>query len=568
MESSKRVGHWVVRNVLGHGSFGEVRYCVNAETRQQAAAKICAKQTVSKGQGRRLLEREIATMKALDHPSVLLLYEVLETSTHFYLILEFAPGGELFDLIQDHKRFTDPVARDYFQQLMYGVKYCHAQGVVHRDLKPQNLLLTAQDRLKIADFGFSNFQGVDSCGQVAPAFRLQTQCGTPNYAAPEIFLGDGYDGFKTDIWSCGAILYVMLCGHVPFRPLPGVPGIRGVILAIVEGRYSIPPEISDGARDLIEGILVTTPEERADIAEIEEHPWFMDGGRADADRPRISVSDEDVRKSIRVSEEMLCSPVDADPLALCEMVGPPEDDDDDGPHAGIVDALPVRETGPTRGGYTGRPAAQEKPSSLAPDVQSYLGGAVPQVQYDQLGRVVKAGGAAVAARLLFATPEQRATAQLEAGKRTPHTFVRKHWNTPHWCFLCAKFIYGVGRQGCACTRCGCPVHQKCVDDAAKDTCCELFQAAGSPERLATDKQRRRRNTALQHQRPTPQPAGGGGIHLSPGSPSTAGSAASSPSPSPQKRPARPSFRAPPSCDPSAPGSLPPVSLQQQGSTLL
>ena len=146
----RQIGSWKLKESLGKGCFGEVKFAVNTENGQQAAAKICAKQSVAKGQGRTLLQREIATMKQLNHPNVLKLYEVLETSRHYYLVLELASGGELFDLIQENKRFGDSTARKYFQKLMMGIKYCHEQGIVHRDLKPQNLLLTASDELKLA----------------------------------------------------------------------------------------------------------------------------------------------------------------------------------------------------------------------------------------------------------------------------------------------------------------------------------------------------------------------------------------------------------------------------------
>ena len=237
----KQVGHWVLRSVLGHGSFGEVHLGTHTESGKRVAVKVCTKQMLAKGQGRALLQREIATMKALDHNNVLRLYEVLETTKRFYLVIELATNGELFSLIKNDKGFDDPTARSYFRQLSDGVHYCHEQGVVHRDLKPQNLLLTADNTLKIADFGFSRFQDMDENGQVSKSLRLQTQCGTPNYAAPEIFLGQGYDGFKTDIWACGVILYVMLSGGiVPFKPQGG-NGLQGVIMSIVQVCPPPPP---------------------------------------------------------------------------------------------------------------------------------------------------------------------------------------------------------------------------------------------------------------------------------------------------------------------------------------
>ena len=298
----KQVASWLLKSILGHGSFGEVFYAVNKETDKKAAIKVCTKQSLAKGQGRTLLQREIATMKSLDHKNVLKLYEVLETTKRFYLVMELVTGGEMFNLIQDNKRFDEVTARKYFVQLIDGLHYCHEQGIVHRDLKPQNLLLTDTDTLKIADFGFSRFQECDQDGNVTKSLRLQTQCGTPNYAAPEIFLGQGYDGFKTDTWSCGVILYVMLCGHVPFKAAGGGGGLQGVIMSIVQGRYSIPTSLSPDAQTLIKSILVTDPNSRITVAGVLSQPW-LGLRRQDFSIPRIVVSDDQVRNSIVVAGE-------------------------------------------------------------------------------------------------------------------------------------------------------------------------------------------------------------------------------------------------------------------------
>eukprot|EP01064_Diplonema_japonicum_P019187 TRINITY_DN2788_c0_g1_i1.p1 TRINITY_DN2788_c0_g1~~TRINITY_DN2788_c0_g1_i1.p1 ORF type:complete len:494 (+),score=86.52 TRINITY_DN2788_c0_g1_i1:87-1484(+) len=457
----RQIGHWRLKNTLGTGSFGEVRYAVHCETGQQAAVKICAKQMLAKGQGRVLLQREIATMKELTHPGILRLYEVLETTRHFYLVLELAAGGELFDLIQENKRFGDKTAKKYFQQLIAGVKYCHEQGIVHRDLKPQNLLITGNDELKIADFGFSNFQNLDQDGKVTPALRLQTQCGTPNYAAPEIFLGKGYDGFKTDIWSCGVILFVMLCGHVPFRPTGRVAGLQGVILSIVEGNYTIPDCISDTARDLISNILHPDIDKRFTVQQIIDHPWFaqesFDSSLLDS-LPKIVITDEAVRNSIfPVVEEKEVKEEEDEP----EPQAPVDAGVDAEPDVEIVDALPAMDS-------TKNEPKVTLSSELTEIIQEQ-----PRPGYDQLGRSLKdlrVGGSAAS---LVATQKKPTT-------RTDHVFQRKHWHTPHWCFMCNKFIYGLGRQGFSCINCACPVHIKCVDVACNSSC-EEFRAAGSPQ---------------------------------------------------------------------------------------
>ena len=389
----RQIGKWRLRNTLGSGSFGEVKYAVNVDTGRQAAAKICAKQTVAKGQGRTLLQREIATMKELNHPNVLKLYEVLETSRHYYLVLELASGGELFDLIQENKRFGDSTARKYFQQLILGVRYCHEQGIVHRDLKPQNLLLTAEDELKIADFGFSNFQNLDADGNVTPALRLQTQCGTPNYAAPEIFLGKGYDGFKTDIWSCGVILYVMLCGHVPFRPVGRGGGLQGVIMAIMEGKYTVPEAVSKGAAEVIDGILQKDTDKRMSTDQIIAHEWYkvgFDNSRA-ASLPKIVVTESSIAQAIHTGEEEVDT-LGETVTALPADTAASDEARTEEPEPEIIDALlpaghSTRPTSPIS--LLGSPSSAPSVDLGGPSAPASAASAASIPGCDQLGRILR-----------------------------------------------------------------------------------------------------------------------------------------------------------------------------------
>eukprot|EP01060_Flectonema_neradi_P010672 TRINITY_DN17759_c0_g1_i1.p1 TRINITY_DN17759_c0_g1~~TRINITY_DN17759_c0_g1_i1.p1 ORF type:complete len:479 (+),score=65.04 TRINITY_DN17759_c0_g1_i1:179-1438(+) len=407
-------------------------------------------------QGRLMLQREIAMMKELRHENVLQLYDVMETQKHFYLVLEFASGGELFDLIQENQRFIEKTARNYYQQLILGIKYCHAQGIVHRDLKPQNLLLTADGVLKIADFGFSNIQNLDD-GQVTPTLRLQTQCGTPNYAAPEIFLNKGYNGFQTDVWSCGVILYVMLVGYAPFKPQGGVRGIQGVIQSIIAGRYTIPDHVSPDASDLITRILVGNPDKRLTIKEIMDHIWFLpnlDNSKL-FEVPKIVISEDAVRQSIRVEAgERDVEKEDKDLLCTGNLDGCSSNESEGS-------------SSPSRSPTT---EPIQLPASLDLDGCDHLGRV--------LGSVRKTGSAA---SLLATSVTTRSRSPggppPDSGFRTgtPHVFSRKHWHSPHWCFICKKFIYGVGRQGFSCVNCLCPVHIKCVEAATDKSCCEFYR---------------------------------------------------------------------------------------------
>lgn len=138
--------------------------------------------------------------------------QVLASKTHVYMVLELVTGGELFDRIVASGRLEEAAARVYFQQLVDGVSYCHERGVCHRDLKPENLLLDASGRLKISDFGLSCLPEAKGRSMAA----LRTTCGTPNYVAPEVLRGEGYDGRAADVWSVGCILYVLVAGSLPF----------------------------------------------------------------------------------------------------------------------------------------------------------------------------------------------------------------------------------------------------------------------------------------------------------------------------------------------------------------
>ena len=154
------------------------------------------------------LWREINILREFSHPHINRLYEVIDTPSDIFVVVEYVPGGELFDYIVSRGRLEEPEARLFFQQIISGVDYCHHNKVVHRDLKPENILLDDHHQLKIADFGLSNLL-VDGC-------FLRTSCGSPNYAAPEVISGALYSGPEVDVWSCGVILYALLCGTLPF----------------------------------------------------------------------------------------------------------------------------------------------------------------------------------------------------------------------------------------------------------------------------------------------------------------------------------------------------------------
>lgn len=209
------------------------------------------------------VRREINILKMCTHPHIIRLYEVIDTPSDMFVIMEFVSGGELFDYIVSRGRLPPDEARHFFHQIISGIEYCHYYKIVHRDLKPENLLLDADNNIKIADFGLSN---VAHDGDF-----LRTSCGSPNYAAPEVISGNLYAGSEVDVWSCGVILYALLCGTLPFDD----ESIPNLFKKIKSGMYSLPSHLSQSARDLIPRMLVVDPIKRITIAEIRHHQWFL-----------------------------------------------------------------------------------------------------------------------------------------------------------------------------------------------------------------------------------------------------------------------------------------------------
>lgn len=269
MGGTRRVGKYELGKTIGTGSFSKVKIGKDVETGMECAIKIIDVEQLAREHLEDQLKREIVSMKVLQHENIVELRDVIRTVNHIYLILELLTGGELFTRLTEEKRFTEEVARSYFQQLVAGVMYCHGLGIAHRDLKPENLLLSADGVLKISDFGLSNLQRASQSG----TNMLQTVCGTPNYVAPEVLKEQGYDGLIADIWSCGVILFVMLAGYLPFDD----ENMNALFVKIERGDYRMARHFSDGAKDLVSKMLVTDPTKRITLKEVTEHSWFTPG---------------------------------------------------------------------------------------------------------------------------------------------------------------------------------------------------------------------------------------------------------------------------------------------------
>lgn len=258
-----RIGNYRLGNTLGVGSFSKVKLAEHEPTGKKVAVKILNRHKIRALQMEEKLKREIKILKMCMHPHIIRLYEVIETSSDVYVVTEYSPGGELFDYIVERGRLSEAEARRFFQQIISGVEYCHKHMIAHRDLKPENLLLDEHSNVKIADFGLSNCMR-DGC-------FLKTSCGSPNYAAPEVISGKLYAGPEVDIWSCGVIVYALLCGTLPFDD----ESIPYLFRKIKGGIYILPSYLSDSSKDIISKMLVTDPLKRINIEEIRRHPWFL-----------------------------------------------------------------------------------------------------------------------------------------------------------------------------------------------------------------------------------------------------------------------------------------------------
>ncbi|KAM5246749.1 serine/threonine-protein kinase SIK2 isoform 2-T2 [Ctenodactylus gundi] len=257
-----RVGFYDIEGTLGKGNFAVVKLGRHRITKTEVAIKIIDKSQLDAVNLEKIY-REVQIMKMLDHPHIIRLYQVMETKSMLYLVTEYAKNGEIFDYLANHGRLNESEARRKFWQILSAVDYCHGRKVVHRDLKAENLLLDNNMNIKIADFGFGNFF---KSGEL-----LATWCGSPPYAAPEVFEGQQYEGPQLDIWSMGVVLYVLVCGALPFDG-PTLPILRQRVL---EGRFRIPYFMSEDCEHLIRRMLVLDPSKRLTIAQIKEHKWML-----------------------------------------------------------------------------------------------------------------------------------------------------------------------------------------------------------------------------------------------------------------------------------------------------
>ncbi|KAL3076339.1 hypothetical protein niasHS_013610 [Heterodera schachtii] len=256
-----KVGFYEVDRTIGKGNYAVVKLARHRITKTEVAIKIVDKRRLDSVNLAKIY-REIDVLKKLRHPNIVRLYQVMETNNMLYLVTEYAPNGEIYDLISKQKKLSEEMAKQKFWQIISAVDYLHNLNIVHRDLKAENLLLDANLQIKLADFGFSNFFSYDG--------TLDTFCGSPPYAAPEVFEGKRYAGPEIDVWSLGVILYVMVCGVLPFEGL-NLQLLRDRVLS---GRIRIPYFMSSDCENLVRRMLTVDSRRRPTIEQIKHHRWM------------------------------------------------------------------------------------------------------------------------------------------------------------------------------------------------------------------------------------------------------------------------------------------------------
>ncbi|KAJ8354197.1 hypothetical protein SKAU_G00217640 [Synaphobranchus kaupii] len=260
----KIAGLYDLDKTLGRGHFAVVKLARHVFTGEKVAVKVIDKTKLDSTATGHLFQ-EVRCMKLVQHPNIVRLYEVIDTQTKLYLILELADGGDLFDYIMKHEEgLSEEMAKKYFAQIVHAISYCHRLHVVHRDLKPENVVFfEKQGLVKLTDFGFSN--------KFQPGKKLTTSCGSLAYSAPEILLGDEYDAPAVDIWSLGVILFMLVCGQPPFQEAND----SETLTMIMDCKYTVPPHVSSACKDLINRMLQRDPKRRASLEEIETHAWLQ-----------------------------------------------------------------------------------------------------------------------------------------------------------------------------------------------------------------------------------------------------------------------------------------------------
>ena len=248
--------------IIGRGAFGKVNIGLNILTGRIVAIKSFNKKNIINESSKKKILYETNLMRGLFHPSVTKILETFESEKYMLIIMEYISGGNLQNFVKKRRKLCEKTAKILFRQIIQGIKYIHSRGIVHRDIKLENILLDLNNIIKICDFGVGKL--------IKPNTILKDQCGTPVYMAPEIIKGEGYHGFPVDIWSAGVALYIMLSGSLPFNK----DKEHNLEYSILNKNIKEISDISEEANNLLKNILEKDPNKRYTANQILEHPWM------------------------------------------------------------------------------------------------------------------------------------------------------------------------------------------------------------------------------------------------------------------------------------------------------
>ena len=289
--------HFKIGRKLGEGNFSTVKLATHSLTGEQVAIKILEKTRIAKKEDKERINREIAIMKKVNHYNIARLYQIVENKFTIYLIQEHIQGKEFMEYLTKNGKLNETEACKFYHQIISALEYIHQCGIAHRDFKPENILLTNNNTiLKIIDFGLGNFYKNNQL--------LKTSCGSPCYCPPEMIKEESYNGALSDIWSSGIILYLMLCGNLPFYHEQNDIMFK----KILSGKFDLPKHLSSNAKDILKKILEVDPKKRMKFEEIKSHPWF-------------NIIDKNylMHKGINVNEDII--PVDEGIIKDMEKIG-------------------------------------------------------------------------------------------------------------------------------------------------------------------------------------------------------------------------------------------------------
>ena len=257
---------YAVGQTLGFGAYAVVKLSTNLNTCEKFALKTYEKVKLLEPQRKKNLISEIKVLKALNHPNIIKIKEAIDSPRQIHIVMEYAGGCSLWSFLRKraNRMLPESLARKYFSQIVSGMSYCHSQGVIHRDLKLENILLDCNNLIKIIYFGFATF--------VRSPEYSKLFCGTPSYMAPEIVGKRENSGAPADVWALGVLLFVMLTGSYPFKSSSD----RELYRMILKGKFDVPLGMSSAAKNLIRKILQVEPRKRPTCQQILKDPWFCE----------------------------------------------------------------------------------------------------------------------------------------------------------------------------------------------------------------------------------------------------------------------------------------------------